>query len=96
MRLMTGPPTSLPCGAMEEAATWGQFRAMIAPDDAEVIDRALLDSGGEPPPADAPFEITPEIYGPDEMPWHRWLQGEMIGWVPQEIQDEFGRVEAMT
>lgn len=76
--------------ALAAAKTWGEFRQMIGPERAEDL-REMMDE--DDPPDSAAFS-SEDIPGYGDGDWPEWLQQNMLSWVPEDVQERFGSVEA--
>jgi hypothetical protein len=78
---------------IRSAATFGEARRGL-PDhlyDALVEQRG--DEYEDPPSEDEPL-VADELMGYADGDWPRWPKQEMLEWVPRDVQDEFGHVDA--
>ena len=75
--------------ALAGASTWGEFWQMLPADRAAEV-REMLDED-EPPEDAATFDAS-AITG--EGDWPEWLQQDMLSWIPKDVQERFGSVEA--
>jgi hypothetical protein len=76
--------------ALNVSTTWGEFRTSVPSD---VYDEVLELIWGDEPDGGAPFSAC-DIPAVSDGDWPAWPAQEMLRWVPNEIQEQFGRVES--
>lgn len=77
--------------AVNEAKTWGEFQARVPDAYAAILERWQEDEE-DAPSAGKPFEAS-RIPGLDDGDWPGWPAQEMLDWLPEDIQERYGRVE---
>jgi hypothetical protein len=76
--------------ALETAQTWGEFRAAVTEGRYR---EALAQLGLEEDPADDASFDAERFEGYQDGDWPEWPAQEMLEWLPDEVQMQFGRAE---
>ena|ERR1017187_4854887 len=75
--------------ALDDAKTWGEFRARVAPRFVTEVN-AIFAESDEPLPEDAEPFAADNIWGYSDGDWPESLSTKMFQWVPKSIQQKYG------
>ena len=79
--------------ALNIATTWGEFFRLLPEDARAEVEGWFTEDEQERPADNQPFDRD-DVPGVADGDWPGWPAQEMLSWVPDDIQQQYGRVAA--